>query len=209
MGRSRPSLGQPNLILRFITAKSAWGLGTEHFLTEPHPLGTHMLCVLNARHLPSGTVSSTFVGSGWLYGQVGLHVPFPQSSLRWPLPTYCTILSPTLSATGLTCPTPTPPDGSHGFRAVLSLSLRSPRVETRHSLGPLLTCPGSSLPLILTLRTAPSLKSWATPPFTKPSLQGVWMSLMGEKQGLRLPPHSPCMEGLPGPNLGPDLVLHL
>ena len=27
---------------------------------------------------------------------------------------------------------------------------------------------------------------------------------MGEKQGFRLPPHSPCMEGPPGPNLGPN-----
>ena len=45
--------------------------------------------------------------------------------------------------------------------------------------------------------------------FTKPSLQGVWISLRGEKQELRLPPHSSCREGHPGPNLGPDLVLHL
>ena len=37
----------------------------------------------------------------------------------------------------------------------------------------LLTYPGSSLPLILKLRTAPSQTSKATPSFIRPSLKGV------------------------------------
>lgn len=87
-----------------------------------------------------------------------------------------TLCSLTHSAPGLTCPSLTPLNGSCDLCAVLSLPLRSPGVETGQGLGPLPTCSGSSLPLILMLRTAPSFTSWAIPSFTKCSPQGVRMS---------------------------------
>lgn len=178
-----------------------------HFLVEPQPQGANTHCV-NTRHFPSGAISShisTCLGSRGLYGQVGLHVP--PSSLHRLLLIYCTTVFTHPLSTWAHLPFPHSPK----WFLWLVCSAVSPLEE---SWGRDLSGFGPT-PNLLRIFLAPhfnvkdcSLLHKLGHPILHKALSTGSLDVLGEKLRFRLPPRSPCKEG-PGPNLGPDLVLHL